>query len=209
MFGPKGWPDRALKHHITFNDGTGIIAKNRVREADAVLTSTIEGDWVTGKISSAMNFGGVNQFARITDTDTTDFFSIGLWVNASSIPVGSNDAIVAKQDGTGVGRSWILITQAASINVFIGGNAILTGFTVVPGTFFHVGVTYNNGDIRVFINGAFVNSAPRTEEDATGDYLVAAAKNFSTFADVIVDDLRIYDRVLSDAEMAALASLGI
>ena len=208
MFGVKGWPDRALRNHIAFNDGTGTTPKDRKKELDAVLTNTEEGDWVPGKIGLSITLDGVDEFCRVTATTTTDFFSVALWVNLIVLPTATND-ILSRQDGTGIGRSIIFSSTTGLIQSFLGGINTSTSFTATAGTFFHAGLTYNNGVLKMYIDGALRNTTNRTEENATGDYMLCTGKNVAVFTNAQIDDFRVFDRVLSDAEMLGLASLGV
>jgi hypothetical protein len=72
-------------------------------------------------------------------------------------------------------------------------------------------ITGNHGNFRTYLNGA-KDAGPtnKNEKPATGAllYMGKAITNANYYLNGALDDLRIYDRTLSDAEVKALHDLG-
>ena len=173
--------------------------------------------FVTGTIGAkAAKFNGTTAYVRVPRTISTNF-SIACWVKTSQAAYGggqwyngkglidgyvsptANDfgtAVVAGKFAFGVGNPKTTLASTASIN---------------NGAWHHVAATRDSasGQMRVYVDGVLSNSR------ATGPMGTRSAASFlrigslqtgasGTFFNGIIDDARVYDYVLSAAEVAAL-----
>lgn len=148
-----------------------------------------------------------------------DHFTLSAWVRYSGV---ENDA---------TGGRWEVLEKAASywVNIRTNGRVRVGGFfggcegpgvwqfldsteAVRPGVWTHVGGTYDGQTLAVSINGRL--SAARPVSGSTcinGEPLAIGAKNnpskglLEAFWDGRLDDVRIYDRALTAAEISELA----
>ena len=74
---------------------------------------------------------------------------------------------------------------------------------LVPNTWTHVAATYNGTQIQLYINGGLVSSTPATGAiQTTTTPLRIGGNTYSTeFFQGLIDEVRIYNRALSAAEI--------
>ena len=79
--------------------------------------------------------------------------------------------------------------------------------TLTSDVWYHVAYTFDGSTHRLFVNAAEVGSS--TEASPTGTPTVVRFGNFGSVTSQLytgrLDDVRLYDRVLSAAELTALA----
>jgi hypothetical protein len=94
----------------------------------------------------------------------------------------------------------------------INGFTLATATAVPTGTFVHVAGTYDGSNVRLFVNGAEAAAAALTENIATNSGQVARIGNDNTGTTLgfvrLVDNVAVWNRALSAAEIAGLANPG-
>jgi glucose/arabinose dehydrogenase len=161
----------------------------------------------SGRHGGALSFDGVDDVVVIPGSaslDLTTGMTLEAWVFPTS-PLVSWKAIVQKQvDG------WYLDANTAANRVGVGGTlsglccAALNGTTTLPvNQWTHVAGTYDGSTLRIFVNGNLEASQP-----ASGSLQVSSAPvriGGNTYANEFfpgrIDDVRIYDRALGEAEI--------
>ena len=216
--------------HWRLDDGTGLTAVDSVGGHDGTLLNGPA--WVTGQIGDALQFDGSNDYVDLTSDEELDDVFVGgatvmTWLKSSnwggngyarifdksSSPSATNDgwAIRLNKDNGGLnfgqgftsGRGWWRFAES-SIN---------------HGTWQHIAVAYNASstanDPVVYLDGNPI-SVTRVDtpsgtirSDASinlrlGNHATGTSWSF----DGSIDDARIYDRMLSDTEIAGLAAAG-
>jgi len=184
------------------NDATG--------KYDGTLSST-PGDTI-GKLGNAYNF---NTNRMTIGIPQLQIFSVSFWLNVN---VNSDDWIVSTQTTTNTDylHGWLIRTDDINKNVFMfAGNGSITVSSysanddVIIGDWVHAIFTCDGDRVRSYINDSLTGiSDPLT----TGiDYTsvldtTIASHNTSTavYLDAKLDDVRIYDHVLSERERAEL-----
>lgn len=70
----------------------------------------------------------------------------------------------------------------------------------------HIVLRYDGSDISIFVNGSLKNSTPRTGDITYSnmDLFIGTTAQNTNFAKGVIDDIRIYDRALSDEEIQLL-----
>jgi hypothetical protein len=207
---PDAFVDLTLIAHWEFDDAPTDGALDSTGRGHTGTCATACPTVVTGKLGMAYHFDASSQQA-LTVADSTDFrgdFTITAWMYADS--TGSNMAIMSKPQGTGTGNSWQLELRDTNKLSFSGGSThyLETPTNVAAGAWRHVAGTWDGTTKRLYIDGVLVNSVDSSiSYDTHLVYLGADQNNGSTvlYWDGALDDLRIYNRVLSAAEIAALA----
>lgn len=198
----------------SLNNGASVTAGNRHVTLDGVNDHISYGD------SNAYSF---------TAAGVDKPFSVSCWVNLSSVTDAYRCA-VSKLEITGGQLEWQLL--ASSNSTFKGPGLALyhadgsksiqrwkSTLSVSAGTWFHLAATYSaatesGADIDVYINGVVVDD---TSSDAlpytgmtngTAHLRVGTAATTSNPLGGSVDDVRIYSRALTSAEVSALYSEG-
>ncbi len=201
-------PAAGLVAAYNFNEGSGTQALDVSGSGNTGVTTRTT--WSTaGRTGSALSFGG-NAFVTIADNamlDLTAGMTIEAWVRPSS---SSNNVrpIVYKERGFGfsyalfsssngnVPAAWIRTTAQVSA----------AGTSSIPSnTWTHLAATYDRSRLRLFVNGVEVTNTAATAliSTGTGPLRIGGTNNGSDFFRGLIDDVRIYNRALSAAEIQA------
>ena len=202
--GPVGW--------WTFNDDTGTVifdssgngntgtANNVFRTADRF-----------GVLNAADSFNGVN--SRITVNDAPSLrpstITISAWVKPASL--GADRKIAGKNSSSGDSYNlgiysnnkiefWVQSSAWYGVRSVSGGTAVDTG------VWYHVVGVYDGNTITTYLNGQADRSAVVGSvaiQYNTNPFYIGQTPGTSYFKGVI-DDIRIYDRALSGAEIQSL-----
>lgn len=159
---------------------------------------------VAGKHGNAFSFNGMNSagLGNPPELRLTGAMSLSAWLRISSF-AGSGRLI--SKAGTGFG--WELWSDSAQSRLaFTVAGSPSSSFTVgasVPtGQWVHVAATsVPGGELSFYVDGAFVRSIPGPAAGFDGDAGVQLGNAFLG----LVDDLRVFDRALTAAEVSELA----
>ncbi len=177
-----------------------------------------------GGTTKALQFGGnLNSYIDFTDNGNLDFtgtnnftISFSFFFNGNS--TGGLIDNCLNYGGWGV---WLWSTVAGTWNLQFNyknnsvGSAAATNFTI--GTWHHVAAVRNNGTISLYIDGAFRLSATEgTTAPAYPINMQAGAMCYGSFTPPRynpfggrIDEIRIYNRALSAAEIALLTPFSL
>lgn len=166
---------------------------------------------LSGRAAGALGFDGIDDYVDCGNPfrlNITDAITLAAWVKVDS---GSYDAFrpfVGKGDHGYMLRHW-----RDSINFFISdGTWYMVSASV--GTSFrnswhHVAGTYDGQVLRVYVDGQLRNTVSHAGKIASTSYNVNIGRNSEVrtrLHDGLLDDVRIYDRALTDAEIRAVWS---
>ena len=219
---------KGLLAHLPFDESTGIVAHdisgNNIN-ANLVGYDSGNANWVSGKIGGALSLDGVNDWGTIP-VSLDNNFTIGIWLKTSYM-VGRSLAYQNDQDFTdyqgifsGKSRSYALILNYGKFNYWMGssGNTwsdprLTSSGVVSVGNWMHVVATRSgsndNGKFKMYVNGNFETSTNFNQSVNYGsNSYIGRTFNSDKYLPGDLDDLRIYDRVLSDTEIQALYDLG-
>ncbi|MHC5060349.1 MAG: LamG-like jellyroll fold domain-containing protein [Planctomycetota bacterium] len=213
-----GWWKMDEQSGLTASDSSG-------NGNDGTLTNMAGNEWTTGQIGGALEFDSpgasddivaVNQHASINNLET---FTLATWVYVNShISYGR---FFQKHPGAFI---FCLGASADRNMVFTSDRWATRGFwrtnngTIQAGQWYHVAVTYDYSSTAnnpvFYIDGVSVNvnelETPSGSKGSDTSELRLGTQGppYSQHLDGIVDDMRIYNRVLSGAEIAELAAGG-
>jgi hypothetical protein len=211
--------------HYTFDNDTGTAARDAsatklngtyVNTTAAAATSTS----VAGRGKAIRLVGANHQYVAVPEKNVLDVdrYTLAALVRYTGVP---NDQTLGR---------WEVIEKADAywINIRTDGKVRVGGFfgsctsggawkyldstTAVPvNTWTHVASTYNGSTLTVWINGKKAGSRAVTGRTCSNNHpLAVGAKNYpakgllEAFWDGQLDDVRIYKRALSAAEIAGL-----
>ncbi|MFN8061346.1 MAG: DUF6605 domain-containing protein [Vicinamibacterales bacterium] len=209
-------PDQAASFVASFTDlggsGGGLVAAWGANEgAGTTLVDNsghghtglvTNGTWTAGRFGQALAFAGSSD-ASLGDIDVTASFTLMAWMKTHSLYAGSCGALVMKAFDYGLeicsgqlsarlgsGSAW---SSAASAVV---SNSDLDVWT-------HVAMTYDGVTLRLYLNGTLVSST--TGSHATNDMplMIGRWSPPSEYWSGAVDEVRLYDRFLTAAEIQA------
>jgi len=184
---------------------------NSGRQNWGTLTNMDAGtDWVVDDGKYAIDFDGINDSVKCGSINTR-VISVAAWVYRVSGAV--SPVFVSKRSNTEY--SWELGCNATNGQALFrvndnGNNA--SGGLVPVGAWTHVCGTYDRDVIRVFVNGvlaaqSFAYTAEITQSSV--GIAIGARSNFSgaeAYSAILMDDVRVYDRVLARNENRLLAA---
>ena len=195
----------------TFKDETGHF--------DGTLTNMEATQWCDGWQGGALEFDGVDDYVSMDNVVNpyNDSFSAFAWVRLDAQDGDISQTILQQENkvedqNETVGRSWLYRDSATDkLASYLGGEPTLSNMAVFANTFewHHVGMTFDGTTVRLYIDGQ-KNGADNdiSVEAATGDMRLGAQKvpANSDFAywDGLIDEVRIYDRVLDADDMQRL-----
>jgi|GEM_PF-2264596 len=187
-----------------------------VKNAHGTLTNMDGQDnWRASGSAVALNFDGVNDYVTAPDRigiSGNSPFTVSAWVKTSL------DGTII--DAGGAALPCLVRTRAAGTLVFCGGGPIVSkanGFA--PNVFSHVAIAYPGTVVRdamFFGGGVYLGTG--VEENGAGsantanNYSAQSAlsigvrSSFSGYLSGQLDDIRLYNRALTPAEIRLLAS---
>ncbi len=202
--------DTDLVLHYRFDDASGPTARDAAGSNDGVISGAT---WTTeGRSGGALVFDG-DRDCVVSDTypldpATTDF-SASAWFRPART-VDSYWGIVTQTNESGPGRFWINTSGRGRIRTKIGNPddaPVIQGDTPLEGdTWYHAVVTYSGGgDIRIYLQGELEASGFDPAESTLGNTVIGCHKSLETsFFNGIIDDVQIYTRALTPAEVSFL-----
>jgi len=203
-----------------FDEGSGTTAYDSARSH----TGTISGaTWATGRVGGALRFDGVNDRVSSPDAldlDITGDITIAAWVNFFQGGLGydgSEKAIVTKTVYNGAFNNPYDFRTSIATNpnlAFVRANAsdhecAYSDLNISLNTWHHVAVREENGVANFYVDGVLTGmwwgEPPLTSPPTGNDYsLLIGARYDGLFFNGLIDDVRIYNRALSSAEIRAI-----
>jgi hypothetical protein len=208
------------------NDATGLGHNGTVY--NGVLPTTDR----TGAANKAYFFDGIDDYIDLGNAadlkrSNTDY-SIAVWVNPASFSSSYQSMILSNRGNSGQGSALALLGdlngavnkgKVSNIVNNAGGASLIMGTTVlIPGTWYQIVVTYkysggDNNSVQIFVNCN--REAASVQKNITDPGTLSTYIGFEPSPacppeyhyNGKIDDLRIYNRVLSDCEIQALCQL--
>jgi len=204
-----GTPGTAGTHAYAFDEDQGSVAHDAVGDADATLTNAT---WVPGVGGgSAVSFAGDGQ----ADTgqslvDTAKSYSVSAWARLDQAE-GAFQTVVSQDTGSasafflqysGQDQRWAMS--------FVGLRALSPTKPEVGRWYHLVGVRdADSGTLSLYVDGTRVATEKACLADGSTGHTVIGRGEFGgnkvDFLHGAVDDVRVFDRALSDEEVATLA----
>jgi len=164
-----------------------------------------------GNSNSALSFNGVNQYVTLGNWFNYQEFTVSFWLNSGSTQANSY-AMLIDNNHTG-SRSWFAQQDYNNNNSYIFG---VLG-SPSGGVAFNLTSTWNHltfvkgaGIVKVFMNGKLVSTATHGGSipyDGTQNLILGAwyaSGGFTRFWNGKMDDLKLYNRALTDTEITTI-----
>ena len=172
--------------------------------------------WISGVLGGGMNFNGTNQRVSIADNNSLDVsnqITIAAWIKPGKkdtqypIKKARGDSINGYELSlSSSGKIFVRFNQAASGNTYRLDSS--TSYPTDGNTWMHVAATYDGATIKLYVNGvldASMNTAVTIATNTIPLSLGSDDQNSAPFQGGL-DDVRIYGRALSAAEIQSLNS---
>jgi len=182
-----------------FDEGTGLIASdNTGNNYNGMLTNNPV--WVAGKIGNAINFNNPSAYVQVPSVIVGSSWTMAAWI-MFPLPVTTSGWRTLFQNGAN--HHHVLVDVNGNLGTYMNG-FYSSGYNVNSLSGWHYLVAVGNtGTTRFFIDGRFVGTS-NFEETLPLNYIgnyVGGGQNFG-----IVDEVRIFNRALSDSEVSSISS---
>jgi ABC-type transport system substrate-binding protein len=195
-----------------FDEGSGTTASDNSGNSNngILINSPV---WVDGRYGKALKFNGVNNFVNVSDSPSLHLASAATVEAWLYIPAGANFAgggyVLSKDAGNGVYNLALLIRDNYGHVCFGVGTAaagvIMTSKTTVARNIWtYLGGTYDGSTMKLYVNGQLDStySWPGGINTNNGMSLTIGKKNNDAlWFNGTIDEVRIYDRALSQEEV--------
>jgi prepilin-type N-terminal cleavage/methylation domain-containing protein len=201
---------QGLVGYWSFDEGSGTIAKDYSGNGN---DGTIYGGatWTTGKVGGALSFDGVNDFVNVPDATMLRIpgdITIVFWMK-KNLEATDWQRIVGKGNSTyrnygvweeaGTGKKILFQQYGGGCNFFSNGTVELSQW------YFIASVRQNSTAGKIFINDQIAQASCSSGSTYTSsDPLTIGYAGFHTYFPGLIDEVRIYNRALSDSEIKAL-----
>ena len=203
---------------IGYWTGNGTTADSTPNGNDGTLVGNTT--YAQGIFGQAFSLDGSGDFVSIPDDDLWSFsgdFTVAVWATFATLPGGSignpGSTFIAHDEGGGNQDKWWLAMGSDQVNFHINGPGLvfLAETTLSPillDTWYHFAAKREGNLFTIFIDGVAGNSEssslPITNASTP---LTIGWSEISFYHHGLIDDVTLYDRALSNSEIAILASV--
>ena len=196
--------------HWKLDDGSGTTALDSVGGHHGTLTN--DPAWTAGGIrGGALDFDGVDDYIDVPHNDALSLSSqltISVWVYNTSPSFTDTYRIISKETPGANDNFWLSL-QNQTVWFGVGDSFFPTSTTLTADSWHHVAASFDDAsnDVRLYLDGVevdqFFTGASITPN--TSALRIGANWESNKHWEGLLDDVRLYDRVLSAADVAALA----
>ena len=199
-------PPAGLVAAYGFNAGSGTTLADATGKGH---TGTISGPlWsAAGKNGGALSFDGIDDWVTVADAndlDLTNGMTLSAWVRPSGAGADWQTVMLKESPGFMVYALYAdTDTNRPSGHVVVGGDLDVRGTAqLAANTWTHLAATFDGANLRFYVNGALVatRAVAGSMSASTGSWIGGNGTWGECFGG-LVDDLRVYNRALSQAEI--------
>lgn len=179
--------------------------------------------FAAGQVGQGFNFTG-SQNVQVPDDASLDFtsaYTIEMWVAPAAAGLSTGQTFFVSKGNMDFATTQsygVLFDADRRVHIRVGNGVGINGATSTSqlplNAFTHIAVTYDGSTLRVYVNGV-LEASESTSIAAllnTSEPLVIGGANYggSSFinAQGIIDEVSLYSRALSDAEITAIFNAG-
>ncbi len=221
----KGRLESGLGAYFPLDENTGTSATDTSTNGNNG-TLTNGPTWTTGQIGTAVDFDGSDDYITVTDPDVLDVadtrnFSLTGWFNRDTFT--TDDTIIAKRNGITASDTGYIVyiddaTDKLTFEVSDGTNEyqVESASTFTATGWHHFSIIFNDTSaslIKMYIDGISETTtktsilAAVTSMANSVDFRIGAESDAGNPFDGKLDEIRFYNRTLSDEEAVQLYRL--
>jgi prepilin-type N-terminal cleavage/methylation domain-containing protein len=181
---------------------------------NGTLTNMTDDEWTTGLIGGALAFDGTNDYVTIPDGAYLHIenLSISFWVKTSQTGSSGNwymNPLILEKDTPGLGNDGFGTGLNNQKLEFVIGDSVLTSNkSVSDEVWHHIALTKDSSkNTAIYIDGILDNSGVAVYNFTNTVALHIGKPLQGVYFNGVIDDVRIYNRVLEPNEIAQLANV--
>jgi hypothetical protein len=191
-----------------FNAASGTTAADSSGNGNTGMISGATSS-ATGKFGRALSFDGINDIVNVADSTSLDLtagMTLEAWVRPNA--TGWRTVLLKERPS---GLAYALYGSTDNNRPSTEARTSVTfesrGPAALPAaTWSHLAATYDGATLRLYVNGVQVSSVPRSGvsslEVGTGALRIGGNTVWGEYFGGLIDEVRIYNRALSAAEIA-------
>ncbi len=209
-----------LLAHWTF-DGKTITSNTSTDSSgnrnDGFLLASLRPLFAIGKIGQGAKFDTASRIIKVVTSSSLgvlgDTATISFWIKSDNLTGAGAEDIFSYGNGAQYSNGFMFYKTGRTFNVYwkAGGPIANLDNFFSTSTWYHIVMTNDNGTMNVYRNSIFYAGPGTTGgaiTDATFNYYIGGDDSAGWFTKGILDDLRVYNRVISLAEIKQLYSMG-
>jgi Concanavalin A-like lectin/glucanases superfamily len=227
---------RVLEYDFSAPTTSGLVGWWKLDESSGTTAADSSGTgntgtlnnsptWISsGKINGALSFNGTSQYVGVPDAASLRLagpWTVSAWVNLNALPPSSHVATIsAKQASSGYNNYELDVNNVNGcpslsweVQFDSGGTTYrdCSAATINTGTWYHVAATWDGTTLSLYANGALGSTATpgHIPNSTSGRPLSIGSTAGSNYLNGTLDDVRVYNRALSAAEVAGLYNNGL
>ena len=193
-----------LVAHWRFDEDSGPAVPDETGNYHGTKTG---GAWAAGAHGNALDLDG-DDYVSISGPSAMAQVTFSFWLKVDQWPEEENPVMLMEHTAAGDGAAHLVVETDGAMKMVIGEeeDVVFRGRVPALNTVHHLVVTYDADDntvSRFYIDGAPAGNYAQGHQFPGPAALVGDAR-FGYRHDGLLDDYRIYDRVLSASEVASL-----
>ena len=208
-----------IAHYKMNDDAASTVVLDSSGSNDGAATVNTDTISIAGTINKAFNLDGSSENIDVPDDASLDMssvdgFTIALWIKPNTA-LTSTDALVSKATNGSTKGYEFLLANTNKLDLIIGDGSANSDIrsiqTITFDVWQHVAVTWDagTGDTIFYINGTS-EAAQTSKTSILNDtkVLELGARFSSQFFNGAMDDVRIYNKILSGTEISTIYNSG-
>jgi hypothetical protein len=209
-------PEQPLELWYRFDESSGGIANDSAGDTDGILENftSYESCWQEGLYGRAIKLNGIDQWIDIPDTFFAEFHNktIAVWFKVTDIPAAASRIFATRSSY----RIYLTIDTdmrltAQFSDVGVAGYADIELDRWTHAAIVMADVPDENQLAHLYVDGMLIGTTPpfvrHTASSLTGANLGSYNNGNGGFANVLLDEFKVFDDALSSANIAWLAML--
>lgn len=170
---------------------------------------------ISPKYGQAGSFDGDDYCSHVAvvDLEPATAITVEAWVQFASVP-SVLATIVDKGSQTDNTHYWLYFHDTTGFSFEVGNGIarVLVTYVITPvvGTWYHVVGTYTSGSLKIYVNGVLGATITTFTGNLVNDYnpfVIGSYRRTYYFWNGLIDEVRIYNRVLGSVEIKKLYHL--
>ena len=199
----------------SFDENSGCVASDSEGTNGGALGPSCPGNaptWVPGEVQSALSFDGVDDVVEVAADPVLQptEITVAAWVNPDTL--GNWDTVLMHASTGSWGDGYGLYYRSnTGLNFYVNHYNTRVSAPIVAGAWTHIAATYQQTEIKLYIDGALADTLPYSQaieypSPLTTPLLIGKGAGAATSYvwDGAIDEVQLFGRALSEAEILAL-----